>query len=71
MIYSILEFLLETFIHVINLFISKAHILIFGMLIAAVASVYLNPKKLKRALNKKAGASIFGSVTFGTFRLFV
>jgi len=44
--------------------------LIFGLLVAAAASVYIDPEKLKRTLTKKAGTAIFGSVVFGALTPF-
>ena len=65
MIDSVLAFLWSTFTYVINLFISKAHILIFAMFVAAALRVYLDPLKLKQTFIRKSGTAIIGSVALG------
>lgn len=41
--------------------------LIFGISVASILNVYVNPEKLKSALMKRKKVSILGSVLFGTF----
>lgn len=42
-------------------------ILLFGITLAVLINVYLDPVKFKRFVEKRAGASIVGSILFGTF----
>lgn len=57
------EYVLATLIH-------NAPILIFGILVAAAITVYVDPEKMRKALMKKSGVSIGASVAFGAFTPF-
>jgi uncharacterized membrane protein YraQ (UPF0718 family) len=65
-----LNLLKETLIYVLRTLSHNSLILIFGILVAAAITVYVDPEKMRRAIMKKKGASIFGSVAFGAFTPF-
>lgn len=60
----------ETVDYVIATLIHNAPILIFGILVAAAITVYVDPEKMRKALMKKSGVSIGASVVFGAFTPF-
>lgn len=57
----------DTILYVLNTLVHDAVPLIFGISVASILNVYVNPEKLKSALMKRKKVSIFGSVLFGTF----
>ena len=65
-----LNLLKETLIYVLTTLIHNGPILAFGILVAAIMKVYLDPEKLKAMLAKRAGVSIPVTVAFGTFTPF-
>lgn len=65
-----LNLLKETLLYVAGTLIHNAPILFFGIFVAAVIKVYIDPEKLRAALMKKAGISITSSVAFGAFTPF-
>lgn len=65
-----LNLLQETIAYVVKTLVHNAPILALGILAAAAINVYIDPEKLKRAITKKAGVSITGSVAFGAFTPF-
>jgi uncharacterized membrane protein YraQ (UPF0718 family) len=65
-----LNLLKETISYVVHTLVHNAPVLAFGILVAAVITVYVDPEKLRKALMKKAGVSITGSVAFGAFTPF-
>lgn len=64
------DFVRETILYVINTLIHDAVPLTFGILVAAVISVYVNPDKLRALLIRRKQVSILGSVAFGAFTPF-
>ncbi len=65
-----LNLLKETLIYVLRTLAHNSLILLFGILVAAAITVYVDPEKMRRAIMKKKGASIIGSVSFGAFTPF-
>ncbi|HYE81784.1 MAG TPA: permease [Clostridia bacterium] len=65
-----LEILKETINYVFSTLIHNAPSLILGILVASAIKVYVDPETMKKAIMKKAGISIPGSVAFGAFTPF-
>lgn len=65
-----LNLLKETLFYVLTTLIHNGPILAFGILVAAIMKVYLDPEKFKAMLAKRAGVSIPVTVVFGTFTPF-
>lgn len=60
----------ETLLYVAGTLIHNAPVLAFGILIAAIIKVYVDPEKFRQMLTKNAGASIPATVAFGAFTPF-
>jgi uncharacterized membrane protein YraQ (UPF0718 family) len=60
----------ETLFYVLTTLIHNGPILAFGILVAAIMKVYLDPEKFKAMLTKRAGVSIPVTVAFGAFTPF-
>ena len=65
-----MNLLRETLFYVLTTIIHNGFILAFGILVAAILKVYLDPEKFKTMLAKRAGVSIPVTVAFGTFTPF-
>lgn len=65
-----LSLLKETLQYVVATLIHNAPVLAFGILVAAIIKVYVDPEKFRQALIKNAGASIPATVAFGAFTPF-
>ena len=65
-----LNLLKETLLYVLTTIIHNGPILAFGILVAAIMKVYLDPEKFKAMLAKRAGVSIPVTVAFGAFTPF-
>ncbi len=65
-----LNLLKETLLYVLTTLMHNAPILAFGILIAAIMKVYVDPEKLKAKLTKRSGISIPVTVAFGAFTPF-
>ncbi len=57
----------DTILYVLNTLVSDAVPLIFGVIVACIINVYIDPEKFKTLLMKKKKVSILSSVAFGTF----
>jgi uncharacterized membrane protein YraQ (UPF0718 family) len=64
------DLLKETLLYAAGTLYHNAPILAFGILVAAIIKVYLDPVKLKQVLIKNAGVSIPSTVAFGAFTPF-
>lgn len=60
----------ETVLYVGETLIHNAPVLAFGILVAAIIKVYVDPEKFKQMLIKNAGVSIPATVAFGAFTPF-
>lgn len=60
----------ETLFYVLTTLIHNGPILAFGILIAAIMKVYVDPEKFKAMLTKRSGVSIPITVAFGAFTPF-
>lgn len=65
-----LNLLKETLAYVAATLVHNAPVLIFGILVAAVIKVYVDPEKLRQMLIRNAGVSIPATVAFGAFTPF-
>lgn len=65
-----LDLLKETLLYVAATLIHNAPVLAFGILVAAVIKVYIDPEKLRQVLVRNAGVSIPATVAFGAFTPF-
>ena len=65
-----LNLLKETLFYVLETLIHNGPILTFGIFVAAIMKVYVDPEKLKVMLTKKSGVSIPVTVAFGAFTPF-
>ena len=75
MITTVLEFLKEMALNVLWTLGHNWIILFLGVAVAAIITVYIDPKKMEKLLLKTSGksitgASIFGMVAFGAFTPF-
>lgn len=57
----------DTILYVLNTLLHDAVPLAFGIAVASVLNVYVDPDKFKKLLMKQKEVSILGSVAFGTF----
>lgn len=60
----------DTIFYVLNTLVHDAFPLSFGIIVAAILNVYVEPEKLKALLIKRKKVSILGSVAFGAFTPF-
>ncbi len=60
----------ETLLYVGGTLLHNAPVLAFGILVAAIIKVYVDPEKLRQVLIKNAGVSIPATVAFGAFTPF-
>lgn len=65
-----LNLLKETLFYVFETLIHNGLILTFGIIVAAIMKVYVDPEKLKDMLIKKSGVSVPITVAFGAFTPF-
>lgn len=60
----------ETIFYVLNTLLHDAVPLAFGIIVACILNVYVDPQKIKALMLKKKRVSILGSVAFGAFTPF-
>lgn len=65
-----LDLLFETLQYVAATLIHNAPVLAFGILVAAIIKVYVDPEKFRQILIKNAGVSMPATVAFGAFTPF-
>ena len=65
-----LNLLKETLFYVLAILIHNGPILAFGILIAVIMKVYVDPERFIAMLSKRSGVSIPVTVAFGAFTPF-
>src|SRR5690242_15355974 len=67
---TILQFLLDTVVYVLNTLLHNAPALVIGILVAAALQTYIDPERMKGWLMRRSSVSIPATVAFGAFTPF-